>query len=112
MYTRQYKLICDSEPKMKRFRIVTTQGKTFEQLAKTYNVIPSGFISATDDFFDDTRWEITTVWETKEHFDKASNHPLRKIFWNKFQLECIRHDIRFIVIDGVTGEMFELLDNY
>ena len=109
MYTRKFKLICEAEPKMKRFRIVTTQGKTFEQLAKAYNVKSPGFISASDDFFDDTRWEITTVWETKDHYEKASQHPLRKMFWNRFELECFRHDIKLFIIDGDTGETFEPL---
>jgi hypothetical protein len=109
MYTRQFKLICEGEPKMKRFRIVTTQGKTFQQLAKSYNVSSPGFISATDDVFDDTRWEITTTWESKECYDNASKHPLRKMFWNRFELECLRHDIKLVIIDGETGESFEPL---
>lgn len=110
MYIRNYKLLCEGEPKMKRFRIVTTQGKSFEQLMKTYNSIPMGFISAEDIVFDDAKWEITTCWESKIHFENAQKHPLRKMFWTRFELECLRHDIKLIVQDGDTGEIFEPLD--
>ena len=51
MYTRQYKLICEGPENMERFRIVTTQGLSFQQLMKKNNVNPSGFISATDNVF-------------------------------------------------------------
>lgn len=104
MFVRKYKLTCEGEPKMKRFRIVTTQGKSFEQLAKSYNVQPKGFLSAVDDAFDDTKWEITTTWESKQDWETATKHPLRKMFWNRFEVECFRHDIRLEAIDSDTGE--------
>ena len=53
MYKRFYELKCMEEPKMKRFRIVTTQGLPFEQLMKNYSVRMPGFISAVDTYFDD-----------------------------------------------------------
>jgi heme-degrading monooxygenase HmoA len=109
MYKRYYKLTCLDEPKMKRFRIVTTQGLPFEQLMKNYSVRMPGFISATDTHFDDERWEIETIWESKKHFDDAQKHPMRKMFWTRFEVEVLRHDIQFIIIDGDTGESFEPL---
>lgn len=109
MFVRKYKLICEGEPKMKRFRIVTTQGKTFEQLAKSYNVQPTGFLGANDDVFDDVNWEITTTWQSKQDWETASKHPLRKMFWSRFEIECFRHDIKLIIIDGDTGETYEPL---
>jgi hypothetical protein len=109
MYKRYYKLKCLDGPKMKRFRIVTTQGLPFEQLMKNYSVKMPGFISAIDDHFDDEKWEITTTWETKSHFDEAQKHPMRKMFWNRFEIEALRHDIQMIVIDGDTGESYEPL---
>ena len=68
-----------------------------------------GFISATDTHFDDERWEIETIWESKKHFDDAQKHPMRKMFWTRFEVEVLRHDIQFIIIDGDTGESFEPL---
>jgi hypothetical protein len=106
MYTRKYKLVCEGEPKMNRFRIVTTQGLSFEQLMKTYNTqIPKGFITATDDYFDNTRWEITSVWENKSDFVEAQKHPYRKMFWTRFEHEAFVHEIDLQVIDGETGEV-------
>jgi hypothetical protein len=81
MYERKYKLVCEAEPKMERFRIVTTQGLPFAQLMKNYSVKMPGFISATDVHYDNERWEITTVWESKKDFDEAQKHPMRKMFW-------------------------------
>ncbi len=109
MYKRYYKLKCTEEPKMKRFRIVTTQGLPFEQLMKNYSVRMPGFISAVDTHFDDEKWEIETTWETKQHFDDAQKHPMRKMFWTRFEVEALRHDIEMIVIDGDTGESYEPL---
>lgn len=109
MYTRSYKLICEGGPKMDRFRIVTTQGMTFAQLMKTYNANLKGFVSATDTHCDNERWEITTVWESKQHFEDSAKHPMRKIFWNRFEFEAFKHDIKLQVIDGDTGEVFEPL---
>lgn len=109
MYTRYYKLKCLKEPKMNRFRIVTTQGKPFTELMKNYSVNMPGFISADDIHFDNERWEIKTVWESKQKFDEAQKHPMRKIFWARFQAEVTKHDIEFIVVDGATGEEVEPL---
>ena len=109
MYTRYYKLKCLEEPKMKRFRIVTTQGLPFEQLMKNYSVRMPGFVSAEDTFFDDERWDITTTWVSKEKFDESQKHPMRKMFWSRFEVEILRHDIKFIIIDGDTNEEFEPL---
>lgn len=109
MYTRRYKLICEGEPKMNRFRIVTTQGLTFEQLMKTYSTKLKGFISATDEICDNQQWEISTTWESKEAFDEAQKHPMRKIFWNRFEMEAFKHEIKLQIIDGDTGEVFEPL---
>lgn len=110
MYKRMYKLICEGEPKMNRFRIVTTSGLSFEKLMKTYNQkMPKGFVSATDDYYDNERWEITTLWESKEDFEEAAKHPLRKMFWSKFEFEAFKHEINLQVIDGDTGEVHEPL---
>lgn len=109
MYVRYYKLKCLEEPKMQRFRIVTTQGLSFEQLMKQYSVRMPGFISAEDTHFDNERWDITTIWESKEQFDEAQKHPMRKMFWNRFEVEILRHDIQFIIVDGDTGEHSEPL---
>ena len=110
MYIRRYKLKCREEPKMDRFRIVTTQGKTFAQLMKSYSVKLSGFIDATDDHLDNDRWEITTKWESKTHFDDAQKHPMRRMFWNRFEVEALRHDISLLIIDGDTGEVTNPFD--
>jgi hypothetical protein len=110
MYVRQYKLICEGPANMERFRIIGTQGLTFEQLMKRNNVKPpTGFISATDDHFDNTRWEITTKWETKADFEEGIKHPMRKWFWNRFEMEAFKHDIKLQIIDGDTGEVYEPL---
>lgn len=106
MYKRQYKLSCMGEPKMKRFRIVTTQGLPFEQLMKNYSVKMPGFISATDITFDDDNWEIETIWESKEKFDEAQKHPMRKMFWNRFEVEALKHDIK-LVMNSSDGEVWE-----
>lgn len=108
MYTRYYKLKCLEEPKMQRFRIVTTQGLKFEQLMKMYSVRMPGFISAEDTHFDNERWEITTTWESKEKFDESQKHPMRKMFWTRFELEAFKHDIELLVTDGDTGETINL----
>jgi hypothetical protein len=63
---------------MERFRIVTTQGLSFQQLMKKNNVNPSGFISATDNVFTNQNWEITTTWESKKHFEESLNNPMKK----------------------------------
>lgn len=109
MYIRKYKLICEGEPKMNRFRIVVTAGMTFAQLMKNYNAKLKGFIEAKDDYFDNDRWEITTVWENKSDFDEAQSHPMRKMFWNRFEMEAFKHEIKLQVIDGDTGEVTEPL---
>mgnify|MGYP003350259808 FL=1 len=106
MYTRQYKLVCEGKPNMERFRIIGTQGLSFEQLMKRNNVRPPpGFISAKDDHFDNERWEITTVWESKQAWEEAIKHPMRKWFWNRFEVEAFKHEIDLQVIDGDTGEV-------
>jgi len=107
MYKRNYRLICEEEKNMKRFKIVTTQNLSFQQLMKRYNVPAPGLISVNDDHFDEGRWEISTVWESKEASEKSQNHPFRKMFWTRFEIECHRHDIRFTIIDGDTGEESE-----
>jgi hypothetical protein len=72
MYIRQYKLICEGPENMERFRIVTTQGLSFQQLMKRNNLKPpAGFINATDDVFTNQNWEITTTWESKNHFEES-----------------------------------------
>jgi hypothetical protein len=109
MYERKYKLVCEAEPKMERFRIVTTQGLPFAQLMKNYSVKMPGFISATDVHYDNERWEITTVWESKKDFDEAQKHPMRKMFWNRFEMEAFKHEINLQIIDGDTGEVYEPL---
>jgi hypothetical protein len=110
MYTRQYKLICEADPKMERFRIVNTQGLTFEQFMKRNGLKPPvGLVSATDDHFDNERWEITTTWESKAAFEEAAKHPMRKWFWNRFEMEAFKHDIKLQIIDGDTGEVYEPL---
>jgi hypothetical protein len=108
MYKRFYELKCMEEPKMKRFRIVTTQGLPFEQLMKNYSVRMPGFISAVDTYFDDEKWSIETSWESKEKFDEAQKHPMRKMFWNRFEVEAFKHDIYLIMkdSDGVVWEPF------
>jgi hypothetical protein len=109
MYVRQYKLTCEGEPKMNRFRIVATMGMTFEQLMKNYSTKIKGFVGATDDFYDNQQWEITTTWQTKSDFEEAQKHPMRKMFWNRFEMEAFKHEIKLQVIDGDTGEVFEPL---
>ena len=109
MYTRKYQLICEGNPVMERFRIIGTQGLTFQQLMKKYNVKQPGFIEATDDFFDNTRWDITTTWEDKQAWENAQKHPYAKMFWNRFTTEAFKHEINLIVTDGDTGEKFEPL---
>ena len=109
MYTRQYKLICEGPENMERFRIVTTQGLSFQQLMKNNNVNPSGFISATDNVFTNQNWEITTTWESKNHFEESLKNPKKKWFWNRFETEAFRHDIKLLIIDGDTGEITEPL---
>ena len=109
MYVRYYKLKCLEEPKMQRFRIVTTQGLSFAQLMKQYSVRMPGFVSAEDTHFDNEQWDITTIWESKAQFDEAQKHPMRRMFWSRFEVEILRHDIQFIIIDGDTDEHFEPL---
>ena len=109
MYTRQYKLICEGPENMERFRIVTTQGLSFQQLMKKNNVNPSGFISATDNVFTNQNWEITTTGESKKHFEESLNNPMKKWFWNRFETEAFKHEIKLLVIDGDTGEITEPL---
>lgn len=110
MYKRHYKLVCEGPANMDRFKIVTTQGHTFEHLMKKNNIKPpAGFIEAVDDYYDNTRWEITTIWEDKESFEAAQKHPLRKMFWNRFEFEAFKHDLKLVVTDGDTGESYEPL---
>jgi hypothetical protein len=109
MYIRQYKLICEGPENMERFRIVTTQGLSFQQLMKKNNVNPRGFISATDDVFTNQNWEITTTWESKNHFEESLKNPIKKWFWSRFEFEAFKHDIKLLVIDGDTGEVTEPL---
>lgn len=110
MYKRHYKLVCEGPANMDRFKIVTTQGLTFATLMKKNNLKPPpGFIEAIDDHYDSTRWEITTVWESKKDFEEALKHPLRKMFWNRFEMEAFKHDLKLVVIDGDTGESYEPL---
>lgn len=106
MYKRTYNLKCMGEPKMNRFRIVTTQGLTFEQLMKTYSVNMPGFVKATDSYFDNERWDIETEWESKEKFDEAQKHPMRKMFWSRFEVEALKHDINMIMTSS-DGEVWE-----
>jgi len=106
MYIRYYQLKCMSEPKMKRFRIVTTQGLPFEQLMKNYSVKMPGFIRAVDTQFDDESWEIQTEWESKEKFDEAQKHPMRKMFWSRFEVEALRHDINLVMTSN-EGEVWK-----
>ena len=110
MYIRQYKLMCEGPQNMERFRIVTTQGLSFEQLMKK-NIVkpPAGFISATDDIFTNQNWEITTTWESKNHFEESLKNPMKKWFWNRFETEAFKHEIKLLVIDGDTGEITEPL---
>ena len=110
MYKRYYKLICEGPANMDRFNIVTTQGHTFANLMKKNNVTPPpGFIEAIDDYYDKTRWDITTVWESKQAFDEASKHPLRRMFWTRFEMEAFKHDLKLVITDGDTGESYEPL---
>ena len=110
MYTRTYQLSCEGPANMERFRIVTTQGYTFESLMTKNNLKPpSGFIKATDDHFDATSWIITSHWIDKESFEAALQHPMRKLFWNRFEMEAFKHDLKLVVIDGDTGESYEPL---
>jgi len=110
MYKRHYKLVCEGPANMDRFKIVTTQGHTFAHLMKKNNIKPpAGFIEAVDDYYDNTRWEITTIWENKESFEAAQKHPLRKMFWNRFEFEAFKHDLKLVVTDGDTGESYEPL---
>jgi heme-degrading monooxygenase HmoA len=110
MYVRQYKLKCRDKHNMDRFRIVTTQGKTFAQLMKNYSVRLPGFIEAVDDHVDNESWEITTKWESKVHFEESQKHPYRKMFWNKFEVEALKHDISLLIIDGDTGQVTNPFD--
>lgn len=110
MYKRHYKLVCEGPANMDRFKIVTTQGHTFSYLMKKNNVKPPpGFIEAIDDFYDNTRWEITTVWESKKDFEEALKHPMRRMFWTRFEMEAFKHDLKLVVVDGDTGESYEPL---
>jgi hypothetical protein len=110
MYIRQYKLICEGPENMERFRIVTTQGLSFQQLVKKNNLKPpAGFISADDDIFTNSTWEITTKWESKKHFEESLKNPMKKWFWNRFEFEAFKHEIKLLVIDGDTGEVTEPL---
>lgn len=106
MYKRFYKLTCMNGPKMKRFRVVTTQGLTFEQLMKNYSIRMPGFISALDTHFDALSWEIETTWESKEHFEDAQKHPMRKMFWSRFEVEALKHDID-LVMTSSEGEVWK-----
>ena len=110
MYIRQYKLICEGPENMERFRIVTTQGLSFEQLMKK-NIVkpPAGFISAIDDVFTNQNGEITSTWESKNHFEESLKNPMKKWFWNRFEFEAFKHEIKLLVIDGDTGEVIEPL---
>lgn len=103
MYKRKYILECQGEPKMVRFKVITTQNKSFQQLMRENNVRAEGFLDAQDDYFDNTRWEITTVWENKEKFIKAQSHPYAKIFWNRFVREAKIHQLDFTAIEVDTG---------
>ena len=104
MYIRQYKLICEGPENMERFRIIGTQGLSFEQLMKKNNVKPpAGFISATDDVFTNNKWE------SKKHFEESLKNPMKKWFWNRFEFEAFKHEIKLLVIDGDTGEITEPL---
>jgi len=107
MYIRKYRLVCTEGPKMKRFKVVTTQNLSFSQMMRRYNIPTSGLINVVDDHFDDELWEITSEWESKEAFEKSQQHPYRKMFWTRFELECHRHGIRFFITDGDTGEETE-----
>jgi hypothetical protein len=109
MYERKYKLACEGDSKMERFRIVTTQGLPFSVLMKHYNIKVPGFIEAVDDYFDNTRWELTTRWESKDAWLNAQKHPMAKIFWNRFEMEAFKHELNFIAICGDTGETYEPL---
>ena len=96
MYTRTYQLSCE--------------GYTFESLMTKNNLKPPpGFIKATDDHFDATSWIITSHWIDKESFEAALQHPMRKLFWNRFEMEAFKHDLKLVVIDGDTGESYEPL---
>lgn len=109
MYKRCYKLVCTGSPKMDRFRIIATQGLKFNQLMARYNVKFSGFIEAIDDYCDNERWEITTVWESKESWEKAMQHPYRKMFWNRFETEAFKHEIDLTISDSL-GEIIKPLE--
>lgn len=109
MYTRRYKLVCQGQPKMDRFRIVTTQGLKFNQLMKNNNVKFSGFIEAIDEFCDNQRWEITTKWESKQDWEKAMQHPMRKAFWKRFEMEAFTHEIDLTITDSL-GEIIKPLE--
>ena len=109
MYIRSYKLVCQGQPKMDRFRIVTTQGLKFNQLMKNYNVKFQGFVEARDDHYDNERWEITTVWESKSDWEKAMQHPMRKMFWSRFEMEALKHEIDLTITDSL-GETIKPLE--
>lgn len=109
MYTRKYKLICTEGPKMKRFKAVTTQNLSFSQMMRLNNIPITGLINVIDDHFDDELWEITSEWESKELFEKSQQHAYRKMFWTRFEIECLRHGIKFFITDGDTGEITEPL---
>ena len=109
MYVRKYHLSCQGQSNMNRFRIVATQGLPFTQLMKNYSVKIPGFVNAEDELFDDSTWHITTTWESKKDFDEAQKHPMRKMFWNRFEMEAFKHDLKLVVIDGDTGESYEPL---
>ena len=110
MYQRFYKLKCENQPIMKRFKIIATQGLSFEALMKRNSVKVDGFLGATDDYFDDERWEISTAWENKESWEKAQLHPMAKLFWKRFEMEAFKHELDLTVIDGDTGDIFRPLD--
>ena len=107
MYKRHYHLTCEGKPNMERFRIVGTQGLTFKQLMKKYNVNQPGFVEAFDDFFDNTRWEITSIWENKESWEQAQKNAFTKMFWNRFEMQAFKHELKRVVIDGDSGESYE-----
>jgi len=34
---------------------------------------------------------------------------MAKIFWNRFEMEAFKHELKLVVIDGDTGETYEPL---
>jgi hypothetical protein len=88
---------------MNRFKILATQNKTFQQLMKENNFKAEGFVDAVDDYFDNTKWEITTTWEDKDKFLAAQQHPYARIFWNRFVREAKIHELDFTAVEVDTG---------